>query len=411
MAVRASVYRYQLHFKEPAMTSRGTYVHHAIWYVLLEQLSPSGSVEAIGLGECAPLPDLSPEYMKHRTGAADETKSSVESRYGAVVCEAVQLFAGALNAKLLCGVSLSSLSLNDLFPCNEQPHPAIVFALETALLQLQHGGSWRYIDSPFSRGSVGIPINGLIWMGNIEQMSERIATKVEQGYRCIKLKIGAQDFEREFALLEQLRSRFSASQLELRVDANGAFSVREAMGKLERLSTLQLHSIEQPIKAGKIEAMRDLCAHSPLPIALDEELIGVTSMAQRERLLDSIAPQYIVLKPTLHGGLIGTKQWLEAAAARGIGAWLTSALESNIGLNAIAQYDATAFDVQAPDFIPQGLGTGLLYTNNVTLPLTIQGDCLTAQLPEAGSAAQDSLTASVLKQIMDSTTCLLQCGM
>ena len=231
--------------------------------------------------------------------------------------------------------------------------------------------SLQFWHTPFSKGKEGIPINGLIWMGNFDEMYHRIEEKMKAGFRCIKLKIGAIDFEKELELLAHIRQHFSPEQIELRVDANGAFSPTDALEKLKQLSEYQLHSIEQPIRAGQWEEMAKLCEQTPFPIALDEELIGVNDRATKEALLDTIRPQYIILKPSLHGGISGSEEWIEMAAERGIGSWVTSALESNIGLNAIAQWTATLMPT-----LPQGLGTGLLFTDNIDYPLHIEGDCL-----------------------------------
>ena len=229
----------------------------------------------------------------------------------------------------------------------------------------------RFFPTPFAAGEEGIPINGLIWMGNFDEMARRLEEKMKLGFRCIKLKIGAIDFDREVALLERVRQRFSPREVELRVDANGAFSSADARQKLETLSRFCLHSIEQPIRAGQWKEMAALCADTPFPIALDEELIGVNDPARKAELLDTIRPQYIILKPSLHGGLHGAKEWIDLATGRGIGSWVTSALETNVGLNAIAQWTATLHPR-----MPQGLGTGLLFTDNVDYPLHIEGDCL-----------------------------------
>lgn len=208
-------------------------------------------------------------------------------------------------------------------------------------------------------------------MGDFDQMLARIEKKMEAGFRCIKLKIGAIHFEEEQALLRHIRSHYSSKEIELRVDANGAFSPTDAMEKLKRLSELDLHSIEQPIRAGQWEEMARLTSESPLPIALDEELIGYNTWEEKQRLLSAIRPQYIIIKPSLHGGIAGGEEWIAEAEKLNIGWWITSALESNIGLNAIAQWCAT---FQNP--LPQGLGTGLLFTDNVEMPLEIRKDCL-----------------------------------
>lgn len=325
-----------LHFKQPAGTSRGIYTTRQVWY--LHVTSPDHP-HRIGIGECAPLPDLScdalPDYEQHLRAAC----RTVEEQ-------------GLIDRDAL------------------RPFPSILFGLETALRHLQTG-SWALWNTAFSRGECGIPINGLIWMGDYREMLTRIEQKMEAGYRCIKLKIGAIGFDDELTLLRHIRTRFSASEVELRVDANGAFSPLDAMDKLKRLAELDLHSIEQPIRAGQWEEMARLVADSPLPIALDEELIGVNLPDEKRRLLDTVCPQYIILKPSLHGGISGGKEWIEEADRRKIGWWITSALESNIGLNAIAQWCAT-YD----NPLPQGLGTGLLFSDNVEIPLEIRKDCL-----------------------------------
>ncbi|MHA7129326.1 o-succinylbenzoate synthase [Algoriphagus namhaensis] len=241
--------------------------------------------------------------------------------------------------------------------------PSIRFALESALLDLFFGGQKKYFENSFFDQASPIPINGLIWMGEKDFMLRQIDQKLQEGFDCIKMKIGAIDFEQELQLLRYIRERFDSSEVTLRVDANGAFSPEEALGKLEQLARLDIHSIEQPIAAGQWGELKKLCEATPLPIALDEELIGIRD---REALLDSIAPHYIILKPTLLGGIRATKLWIKHAESRGIGWWMTSALESNIGLNVIAQLTST----YAPD-LPQGLGTGKLYHNNLASPLTI----------------------------------------
>ena len=324
-----------LHFKQPAGTSRGVYHTRQVWYLLLTDTA-SGRY---GVGECAPLPDLScdarPDYEQVLAGICRDFEAQ-----GTIDYEALR------------------------------PYPSILFGLETALLHLQ-AGSVRFFPTPFAAGEEGIPINGLIWMGRFEEMSRRLEEKMRLGFRCIKLKIGAIDFDREVELLARVRQRFSPQEVELRVDANGAFAPADARRKLEILSRFHLHSIEQPIRAGQWKEMAALCADAPFPIALDEELIGVNDPARKAELLDTIRPQYIILKPSLHGGLHGAKEWTDLATARGIGSWVTSALETNVGLNAIAQWTATLHPR-----MPQGLGTGLLFTDNVDYPLHIEGDCL-----------------------------------
>lgn len=250
----------------------------------------------------------------------------------------------------------------------------MLFAHETALWHYNRQ-TLRLSDTPFSRGEAGIPINGLIWMGHYDLMKQRIEEKISDGFRCLKLKIGAISFDDEISLLKQIRNRFPRETIELRVDANGAFLAGDdAMRKLDRLAQLDLHSIEQPIRAGQWEEMARLCRNTPLPIALDEELIPTSfdtyTTTYKEELLDAIRPQYIVLKPSLHGALSGCDEWIRLAEQRGMQWWATSALESNVGLNAIAHWVAQ----YRPD-IPQGLGTGQIYENNIEgYPLELRGD-------------------------------------
>jgi hypothetical protein len=254
-----------------------------------------------------------------------------------------------------------------------------LFGLETAFRHYETG-SFRLWDTPFSRGEEGIPINGLIWMGDYLKMAEQIEHKLNDGFRCIKLKIGAIHFDDELALLRSIRSRFPAKEITLRVDANGAFAPGEALGKLQQLAGLDIHSIEQPIRAGQWDVLARLAAETPIPIALDEELIGWNRWEDKRRLLETIRPQYIILKPSLHGGMSGCREWIDEAERLCIGWWITSALESNIGLNAIAQWTATVL----PRFIGesfQGLGTGGLFTNNIAMPLEVRGDRLWFNAP------------------------------
>ena len=251
-------------------------------------------------------------------------------------------------------------------------YPSMLFGLETAWLNMTNGD--RLFDTAFSRGEVGIPINGLVWMGSYEEMLKRMEEKLEKGFRCVKLKIGAIDFDQELDLVKRIRERFSHHEVELRLDANGAFKYDEALYKLELLSQYAIHSIEQPIKAGQWAYMAELCRESPLPIALDEELIGVNDPEMKRHMLNIIKPRYIILKPSLHGGMQGCREWIETAKDMGIGSWITSALESNIGLNAIAQF---ASDVYGDHItMPQGLGTGQLFTDNIDMGLEIRGDML-----------------------------------
>lgn len=344
-----------LHFKQPAGTSRGVYTERRIWLVRVSD----GSL--VGIGECAPLPQLSCDDL---------------SNYGAVLrrfCDEVE-HTGEIPYE----------SLRDF--------PSMLFGLETAMLHLQYLASNVHcpasdiqcpmlFDTPFSRGEVGIPINGLVWMGTFEEMQQRIEEKLSQGFRCVKLKIGAIDFDAELELIKKIRARFSYHDVELRVDANGAFPFDEALYKLELLSQYALHSIEQPVKAGQWSFMAELCRESPLPIALDEELIGINDPDQKRQMLNIIRPRYIILKPSLHGGIQGCREWIDIARDMRIGSWITSALESNIGLNAVAQFCASVYGdssnlSQGKEMMPQGLGTGQLFTDNIDMPLQIKGDRL-----------------------------------
>lgn len=327
---------YTLLFKQPAGTSRGIYREHHIWYILF--LDKEDDTH-FGIGECAPLHDLSFDYD---AGYADRLVSFCQ------ITEKNQ----RVDTELL------------------REHPSILFGLETAFRHYQQR-SWQLWESPFSRGEAGISINGLIWMGDFSEMRQRIESIIENGFRCIKLKIGAIDFEKEIELLHLIRSHYSVKEVELRVDANGGFQKSEVMEKLHRLAELDIHSIEQPIRAGDWEEMARICHNTPLPIALDEELIGIHNSVDKRKLLETTRPQYIILKPTLHGGISGSSEWITLANELGIGWWITSALESNIGLNSVAQWCATLGNPMR-----QGLGTGSLYVNNIPLPLEIRVDQL-----------------------------------
>ena len=338
--MRIEIEERTLHFKQPAGTSRGVYTERRIWLVTVTDGS------AIGIGECAPLPKLScddiPNYAEVLRHFCDEVERTGEIPYEAL-----------------------------------RDYPSMLFGLETVLYEVRRKkeeGRDVLFDTPFSRGEVGIPINGLVWMGTFDEMRERIEQKLEQGFRCVKLKIGAIDFDAELELIKQIRGRFSHHEVELRVDANGAFRFDEALYKLELLSQYALHSIEQPIKAGQWANMAELCRESPLPIALDEELIGVNDPEQKRQMLNIIKPRYIILKPSLHGGMMGVREWVDTARDMGIGSWITSALESNIGLNAIAQLCSDIYGDAIK--MPQGLGTGQLFTDNIPMPLEIRGDQL-----------------------------------
>ena len=315
------------HFKSPAGTSRGVYTTRKSW--LLYATSPLYP-DRCGVGECAPLPQLScddiPEYEKTLRALCDMVEQQGGIDYGIL-----------------------------------RPYPSILFGLETALLHLSKGSTLLF-DTPFAKGEAPIPVNGLVWMGRHDEMLARMEEKIAQGFRCIKLKIGAINFEEELDLVKRLRDRFGIRELQLRVDANGAFTTDEVLYKLELLAQYGIHSIEQPIKPKQWGMMAMLCRESPLPIALDEELIGVNLPDMKRQVLNIIKPAYIVLKPSLHGGMQGVSDWIETARDMGIGSWITSALESNVGLNAIAQLTAHLYGQRITQ--AQGLGTGLLYTDN-----------------------------------------------
>ncbi|MDY5360975.1 MAG: o-succinylbenzoate synthase [Sodaliphilus sp.] len=325
-----------LHFKQPAGTSRGVYTTRRIWLLTVEHDGRTA------IGECAPLPQLS--------------------------CDDIPDYEAVL--RRFCDI----IEATGAIPYDEmRNYPSMLFGVETALAQLSRTDGLLY-DTPFSHGEEGIPINGLVWMGTHDEMLSRLKEKLALGFRCVKLKIGAIDFAKELDLIQHIRKHFSREEVELRVDANGGFTPDVALERLQELARYDIHSIEQPIMAHQWSEMAQLCQLSPLPIALDEELIGVNSTDEKIRLLETIKPQYIILKPSLHGGVAGTREWIALANERGIGSWITSALESNIGLNAIAQLAA---DIYGPQItMPQGLGTGMLFTDNIPMPLEIRNDCL-----------------------------------
>lgn len=335
--MKVSIEERVLHFKQPAGTSRGVYTERRLWLVHVSD------GERRGVGECAPLPDLScdafppDKYVQLLRQFCDQLEQTGQIDYESL-----------------------------------RPYPSMLFGLETALLSLQRGR--QLFPSAFSRGEAGIPINGLVWMGTYDEMLRRMEEKLAAGFRCVKLKIGAIDFEHELDLLKRLRERFGPREVELRLDANGAFKYDEALYKLELLSQYAIHSIEQPIRQGQWANMAELCRDAPLPIALDEELIGVNDPGQKRQLLRIIKPAYIILKPSLHGGMMGCREWIDIAREEGVGSWITSALESNVGLDAIAQFCADVYG----DHITtaQGLGTGQLFTDNIPMPLAIRGDRL-----------------------------------
>ena len=328
--LKANYKKYVLNFKQASGTSRGVLRTKETFFLLL---TDDGNE---GIGECGLFRGLSiddrPDYEEKLQW----------------VCENISLGKEKL--------------LNVLYE-----FPSIQFGVEQAFLSLQSLNKYELFDTDFVHKNEPISINGLIWMGDTDFMQKQIEDKLESGFGTIKLKIGAIDFDRECELLASIRERFSAKEIELRVDANGAFSPNEALAKLERLSKFDLHSIEQPIKQGQVSEMKRLCKETPLPIALDEELIGVFKKEKKEELLEEINPQYIILKPSLVGGIKGSNEWISIAEKHNIDWWITSALESNIGLNAIAQYTSVLKTT-----MPQGLGTGGLFTNNISAPLSVK---------------------------------------
>lgn len=326
--MQARFERYELVFKQASGTSRGVLKTKLTYFIYLED---NGFAS---VGEAALFRGLSADDVPNYDDKLQE------------VCDNIEGYADNYHESL-------------------KDYPSIVFGLEQAFLKMKNQSAYCY-ENAFTQGKRGIPINGLIWMGDEAFMLKQIEDKLAAGFRCLKMKIGAIDFEKEYAILASLRKRFSTNQLEIRVDANGAFSPEKALDKLERLNQLELHSIEQPIRQGQWEDMARLCAQSPLDIALDEELIGVNDFEEKGRLLSRIKPPYIILKPALVGGFQSCDEWIALAESQGISWWITSALESNVGLEAIAQYT-----VSKNTDMYQGLGTGQLFTNNTPSTLEI----------------------------------------
>ena len=327
--IKANYKKYILNFKNPSGTSRGILRTKETWFIILEENGKTGVGET-GLFRGLSIDDI-PNYEE----------------------------------KLIWVCKNINLGLENLLKALYE-FPSIQFGLEQAFLSLHSEDKFELFPSQFTRGEKSIPINGLVWMGDKEFMKNQIKEKLSIGFSCIKMKIGAIDFDTEIELLKSIRKEFSSNEIELRVDANGAFNPKNALEKLEILSELEIHSIEQPIKQGQINDMAQLCAKTPLPIALDEELIGIFSFEEKKKLLKMIQPQYIILKPSLTGGFAGSKEWVNLADDTNCGWWIASALESNIGLNAIAQFSDT---LQSD--LPQGLGTGGLFTNNFVSPLEV----------------------------------------
>jgi o-succinylbenzoate synthase len=306
------------------------------WFITIRD---DGSPDVVGIGECAPLPGLS-----------IDSRPDYEEVLNAVVKKVSNL------------PSDFDLPVSELVPPG---FPSITFGLETAMLDLKHGGKRIIFENSFLKRR-SIPINGLIWMGDMDFMMDQINKKISEGFRCIKLKVGGLDFDRECDVLAYIRKRYFREDISIRLDANGAFRVDDVLFRLEQLARFNIHSIEQPIKPG-LDVMEELCRKSPIPIAFDEELIGIQEYQGKVTLLERLKPQYIILKPTLHGGFAGCAEWIQIAESMGIGWWITSALESNIGLNAICQFTANY-----PITLPQGLGTGMIYQNNFESPLRVE---------------------------------------
>ncbi len=328
--MKASYHKYILHFKKPSGTSRGVMNEKETWFIILEEKGKKG------VGECGLLRGLS----------CDDRLDYEEKLQW--VCENIHLGEEKLWESLL-------------------EFPSIQFGIEMAFQSLQSENPFILFPSDFTNGQKSIPINGLIWMGEEAFMKEQIEAKLADGFHCIKLKIGAIDFETELQLLQYIRQNYTPRQIEIRVDANGAFDSNTALIKLNQLTGFKLHSIEQPIAKNQHDRMSELCKITPIPIALDEELIGVFTLEEKEALLQKIKPQFIILKPSFIGGFKGTKQWIDLADKYQIGWWITSALESNVGLNAIAQWTYLQ-----NNSMPQGLGTGGLYLNNFESPLEVK---------------------------------------
>lgn len=345
--------KYLLEFINPSGTSRGILTHKSSWFVEISDGNRKG------VGECSIIEGLSPDY---------ENDSQYESKLEIVSSKLEVIL--RKNAVFFDFDYSTYRFLNfDLLQLFEEiiDFPSIVFGVEVALLDFFSKEKGILFNNSFSRGLSSIPINGLVWMGSEEFMQTQIEQKIKAGFSTIKMKIGAIDFQKELNLLKGIRKRFSKTEITLRVDANGAFSFEEAKNVILELKVLEIHSIEQPLAVGQIEFMRLLCAENIIPIALDEELIGINSITEKEQLLTVISPQFIILKPSLHGGIAGIFEWIQLAEKRNIGWWITSALESSIGLNAIAQFTAELLVS-----IPQGLGTGGLYTNNLPTDLVIE---------------------------------------
>jgi len=330
---KANYKKYVLKLKQPSATSRGILTEKVTYFIKIwEEKNPY----IVGIGECCVLKGLSIDDVGNYVDILED------------ICKNINDYALYFHERLVY-------------------FPSISFGIETAFQDLKNEGKRILFPSAFTQGEQGILINGLIWMGDIGYMKQQLKTKIEEGFRCIKIKIGAIEFEEELKLLSGLRTQYSEGDLEIRLDANGAFANTDALKKLEKLSKFKIHSIEQPIKQGDWVQMAKLCKKTPIPIALDEELVGTQSYEEKEKLVSHILPQYLIFKPSLLGGFKHTEEWIAIANKYNVKWWITSALESNIGLNAIAQWTYTLNSK-----LPQGLGTGQLYTNNIFSPLTVE---------------------------------------
>lgn len=345
MALQTAYTSQVFHFNFQARTSRGAMRERKSWFVKIwDQTNP----DVYGMGECAPLPGLSIDDV---------------SDYELVLVEALrQLQKLSIDNGQLTVDKIQSLIKQVAF----FQYPSIIFGLETALLDLVNGGKRIIFDNDFQKGKE-LPINGLIWMADMDLMLQQIAIKVYDGFNCIKMKVGGLNFEKECDILHYVRKKYYREDITIRLDANGAFKPDDCLYKLKELSKFGIHSIEQPIKTGQRSLMREISEQSPIPIALDEELIGVNTVEEKQLLLEECGAPYIILKPSLHGGIQSSLEWIKVAEEKKIGWWITSALESNIGLNAICQLTA-----EFPVDIPQGLGTGQLYDNNIESPLLVK---------------------------------------
>lgn len=335
--IKANYRKKILEFRYPAETSRGVLLRKPSWYVFLfDEEAP----EIRGIGECSIIPGLS-----------RETEQNVDDMLD-TYCR---------------GINSGEADLQS----EESAFPSVRFGIETALRDLKSGGKRVLFPSSFTSGNSSVSFNGLIWMGPNAYIQQQIEEKLDQGFHCLKLKIGALKIEDELQILKSIRQRFSSKELELRVDANGAFEPGFAREVINRLAELEIHSIEQPVRAGQREEMAGLCLNSPVAVALDEELLGDYTSEEKRIMIRTIRPQYLVVKPGLLGGFQKANEYISIANEEKIGWWITSALESNIGLNAIAQW---TFILGNPRY--QGLGTGKLYRHNIQCPLKTEGEKL-----------------------------------